>query len=196
MMISRFLETEIVSRFNKQKAILLLGGRQVGKTTLLKKITEQRTDALWLNADEPDIKVLLEQATSTRLKSYFGKKTLVIIDEAQLVHDIGRKIKLITDSLKEVQVVATGSSAFEIKNNPISTIRNTNPKYNLLNRPINMKVIVKMQKLIENEVNKSNVFFKFFLYKKIPKPKIPEIKNNAKTIRLKINKSKIIPLPI
>lgn len=115
-MISRFLETEIISRFNKQKAILLLGGRQVGKTTLLKKITEGRTDALWLNADEPDIKALLEQATSTRLKSYFGKKTMVIIDEAQLVHDIGRKIKLITDCLKEVQVVATGSSAFEIKN--------------------------------------------------------------------------------
>jgi uncharacterized protein len=115
-MISRFLEKNLKAKFHKQKAIILLGGRQTGKTTLLKIITEKRTDTLWLNADEPDIKMLIENATSTRLKSYFGKNKIIIIDEAQQITDIGKKIKLVTDTLKDIQVIATGSSAFEIKN--------------------------------------------------------------------------------
>lgn len=115
-MISRQLEKDIKSKIYKQKAIILLGGRQTGKTTLLQAITQNRKDSLWLNADEPDIKIMIENATSTRLKSYFGKHKIIIIDEAQQITDIGRKLKLITDTLKDVQVIATGSSAFEIKN--------------------------------------------------------------------------------
>src|ERR1043165_8032624 len=115
-MISRFLEKEISSKIHRKKAIILLGGRQVGKTTLLKEITGGRKDVIWLNADEPDIKAMLDHATSTRMKSYFGKNKVVIIDEAQQVNDIGRKLKLITDTLKDIQVIATGSSAFESKN--------------------------------------------------------------------------------
>lgn len=101
---------------HRKKAIILLGARQVGKTTLLKKIIAERTDTLWLNADEPDVRSVIESATSTRLKSYFGKKKVIVIDEAQQINDIGKKIKLITDSLSDIQVIATGSSAFEIKN--------------------------------------------------------------------------------
>lgn len=115
-MIYRYLQKNIQSKFHKQKAIIVLGGRQTGKTTLLKMITENRKDTLWLNADEPDIKMMIEKATSTRLKSYFGKNKIIIIDEAQQITGIGRKLKLITDSIKDVQVIATGSSAFEIKN--------------------------------------------------------------------------------
>jgi predicted AAA+ superfamily ATPase len=115
-MILRQIENSIKERLHKQKAIILLGGRQTGKTTLLKMMTENRKDTLWLNADEPDIRALVENATSTRLKSYFGKSKIVIIDEAQQITDIGKKLKLITDTLKDIQVIATGSSAFEIKN--------------------------------------------------------------------------------
>lgn len=116
MTIYRYLENNIQEKIHQNKAIILLGGRQVGKTTLLNKITANRDDVLWLNADEPDVKSLLENATSTRLKSYFGKNRIIIIDEAQQIDEIGRKIKLITDSLKDLQVIATGSCAFEIKN--------------------------------------------------------------------------------
>ena len=115
-MIIRFLEAELLGKIHQKKAIILLGARQVGKTTMLKKIIAGRTDALWLNADEPDVRSVIEGATSTRLKSYFGKNKIVVIDEAQQITDIGKKLKIITDSLKEIQVIATGSSAFEIKN--------------------------------------------------------------------------------
>ena len=115
-MINRILRKELEAKLFRKKVILLLGGRQVGKTTLLRDITQKRSDCLWLNADEPDVKALLENATSTRLKSYFGKNKLIILDEAQLIPEIGRKLKLMADSLPDVQVIATGSSAFEIRN--------------------------------------------------------------------------------
>jgi uncharacterized protein len=74
------------------------------------------TKVLWLNADEPDIQALFERPTSTQLAAYFGNHQIVVIDEAQRIADIGIKLKLITDSIKNVQVIATGSSALEIAN--------------------------------------------------------------------------------
>jgi predicted AAA+ superfamily ATPase len=149
MTIERILEKEIKAKLHQKKAILLLGGRQVGKTTLLKKITEKSKNTLWLNADEPDIKTLLENANSTRLKSHFGKNKLVIIDEAQQVTDIGLKLKLITDSLKDIQVIATGSSAFEIKNKTNEPL--TGRKWELQLFPFCFKEMVNHSGLIEEK---------------------------------------------
>ncbi len=115
-MIERIIKQNIINKLFKGKAIILLGPRQVGKTTLLKEIIKDRKDALWLNADEPDIQALFENATSTRFKNYFGIHKIIVIDEAQTITDIGIKLKIIIDSLPEIQVIATGSSAFEIKN--------------------------------------------------------------------------------
>lgn len=115
-MIGRIIKQNIITKLFKGKAIILLGPRQVGKTTLLKEIFNERNDALWLNADEPDIQALFENATSTRFKNYFGNHKIIVIDEAQTITDIGIKLKIIIDSLPELQVIATGSSAFEIKN--------------------------------------------------------------------------------
>jgi predicted AAA+ superfamily ATPase len=115
-MIGRIIKQNIITKLFKGKVIILLGPRQVGKTTLLKEIIKERNDALWLNADEPDIQALFENATSTRFKNYFGNHKIIVIDEAQTITDIGIKLKIIIDSLPELQVIATGSSAFEIKN--------------------------------------------------------------------------------
>ena len=95
----------------------MYGARQVGKTTLIQKIGEKFSDKhIYLNCDEPDIRELLADATSTRLKNLVGQKTLVLIDEAQRVKNIGLTLKLFADQLKEIQVIATGSSAFELSN--------------------------------------------------------------------------------
>jgi predicted AAA+ superfamily ATPase len=71
---------------------------------------------MWLNGDEADVQQLFENASSTRLKSYFGSHTTVVVDEAQRIANIGVKLKLITDQIKEVQLFATGSSAWELAN--------------------------------------------------------------------------------
>ena len=115
-MITRKLEDLIVNKLFNGKAIILLGARQTGKTTLLQKITKTQNDVLWINADEPDTTALLENATSSRLKTIFSGKKLVVIDEAQRIENVGLKLKLIIDQIPEIQLIATGSSAFELAN--------------------------------------------------------------------------------
>lgn len=115
-MIERILEKQILAKINKKKAIILMGPRQVGKTTLLKSLFEKSTEIIWLNGDEPDIQSIFENISSKRLEAIIGNKKMIIIDEAQRIPDIGLKMKLITDQLLNVQLIATGSSAFELSN--------------------------------------------------------------------------------
>lgn len=115
-MIERLLENHIRNQLGKGKAIILMGARQVGKTTLLRDIIKDSENTLWLNGDEADVQDLLDKPSAVRLKQFFGTNTTVVIDEAQRIPDIGLKLKLITDSLPEVQLIATGSSSFELAN--------------------------------------------------------------------------------
>ena len=91
-----------------------MGPRLVGKTTLLKELFEGREDVMWLNGDELDVQALFEGVSATRLKAMFGRKKIIIIDEAQRIPNIGLRLKLVTDQIKDVQLIATGSSAFEL----------------------------------------------------------------------------------
>jgi uncharacterized protein len=113
--VRRLIESRIVERIGKGKVILLFGPRQSGKTTLMRAVVEKSgVDQLWLSGDEPDTRGLLGEATSTRIKSLFGGKRLIIIDEAQRIPNIGITLKLCADTMPDVQVIATGSSAFEL----------------------------------------------------------------------------------
>jgi len=112
-MINRRQQKEIDSYLFKGKAILLFGARQVGKTSLIKN-TIRNYPYLWLNGDEPDTYLLLENITTDRLKALVGDKKILVIDEAQMVHNIGLLIKRMVDNFPEIQVIASGSSAFEL----------------------------------------------------------------------------------
>lgn len=114
-MIKRTLEKKIYNRFNKGKIILLLGPRQAGKTTLCRSIAEKiDSPVIWFNGDEPDIREILSNTTSTRLKVLIGKNRLIIIDEAQRIKNIGITLKLIADNFNDIQVIVTGSSSLEL----------------------------------------------------------------------------------
>ena len=116
-MYKRDLQSVIQERCFQGKAIILLGARQVGKTTLLKKIIqEQHVDALYLNCDEPQTISALTNCNLKELQMIVGANKFVVIDEAQKVDNIGLTLKLIVDNMPDVQVVATGSSAFELRN--------------------------------------------------------------------------------
>ena len=116
-MYTRNLQSVIQERCFQGKAIILLGARQVGKTTLLKKIIqEQQVDALYLNCDEPQTVAALTKCNLKELQMVIGANKFVVIDEAQKVDNIGLTLKLIVDNMPDVQVIATGSSAFELRN--------------------------------------------------------------------------------
>ena len=116
MMITRILESHINSLIGSGKAIVIMGARQVGKSTLLYTLLASRDNIMWMNGDEPDIQQLFSQITSTRIRTLIGNNRILVIDEAQRIPDIGLRLKLIIDQVKDVQVIATGSSSFELAN--------------------------------------------------------------------------------
>ena len=116
-MITRTLQQRIEGNLFKGKAVIVIGARQVGKSTLFRQITEKLEEpVLMLNCDEPEVKELLAGMNLTELKLMIGKHRLVVIDEAQRVSEIGMTLKRITDNFPEVQLLVTGSSSFELQN--------------------------------------------------------------------------------
>ena len=114
-MIKRTLYEPIKNNFFKGKAIILLGPRQVGKTTLIQELLEER-EHLFLNGDDPAIRAMLEEVSTSNLKLIIGDHHIVYIDEVQRILGIGITLKLITDQFKQVQLIVTGSSSLEINN--------------------------------------------------------------------------------
>jgi len=115
-MIQRILKGQIKNLMFKGKAIVLMGGRQTGKTSLLAEIFPSELDSLWLSGDDVDLQSMMENMTAQRMRMLLGDRKVIVIDEAQRVKDIGLRMKVITDQMKDVQLVATGSSAFELAN--------------------------------------------------------------------------------
>jgi len=97
------------------KALIILGPRQVGKTTLLQQLFNTK-NYLWLNGDDSDTRQLLSEPNESKLKSIIAQNKYLIIDEAQRIHNIGLCIKIVVDQIKNVKVIATGSSSFELAN--------------------------------------------------------------------------------
>ncbi len=103
--------------FFKGKVIVLLGARQVGKSTLIRMLPlcEQKK-TLWLDGENADVHQLLKDANVDRLKQLTASNQIVVIDEAQKIDNIGSILKLFADYCKDIQVIASGSSAFELRN--------------------------------------------------------------------------------
>lgn len=114
-MIHRLLESVVISRLFQGKVTIILGPRQVGKTTLVRYIASQcNKPCLWLNGDEPDVRERLTAKTSSALRVLIGDNPLVVIDEAQRIENIGLTLKLIVDNFPEKQIIVTGSSSLQI----------------------------------------------------------------------------------
>ena len=117
-MIKRTLQKVLEQYMGKGKAILLIGARQVGKSTLFRMLTETVTEdvLLWLNCDLQNVRDTLTNPTLTTLQLLFGNKNVVVIDEAQRVTNVGMTLKLIVDNFPHVQLLVTGSSALDLHN--------------------------------------------------------------------------------
>ena len=115
-MIPRILEERIRNDFHRGKVIVLLGPRQVGKTTLLDTLEKPDLHILRLNCDDSDDALALEDKTTTELKVLISDYDMVFIDEAQRVRNIGLTLKKLGDLKCKTQVVVTGSSSLELAN--------------------------------------------------------------------------------
>lgn len=135
-MINRVIEREVEERLFKKKVILLYGARQTGKTTLVKSLLEKH-GGVYFNGDEPDVRARFSGRTSSELKALVGAAKLVVLDEAQRIDNIGLTLKLMVDNFPEVQVVATGSSSFELADRLKEPL--TGRKYEFMLPPLSLE---------------------------------------------------------
>lgn len=110
MKFSRSLGKILESKIGTGKAIVLTGPRQVGKTTLIDSLLQNKS-FLHLNCDDPVDRAELSSPNTSELKSMLKNVKHLFIDEAQRIPNIGLTLKLITDQLEEVQLWVTGSSS-------------------------------------------------------------------------------------
>lgn len=146
---SRRIQPAVEEALFKGKAVVIYGARQVGKTTLVRDILAQYpTGALYLNCDEPDIRAALSDRTSTELRALIGRNTLVAIDEAQRVRNIGLTLKLLVDNAPHVQVIATGSSSFELSNTVTEPLTGRKVEFHLF--PLSVEELASQETALES----------------------------------------------
>lgn len=149
-MIKRILHNTVIGRMFKHKAIILIGARQVGKSTLFDAISEALDETpLHLNCDHPEVRQLLTDISSVDLNLLVGNHKVVMIDEAQRVDDVGLVIKRLVDGRPELQVLATGSSSLNLRsklNEPL-----TGRKYEFEMYPISTEELYDTYGLIDTK---------------------------------------------
>lgn len=149
-MIKRIIEEKIKKKLQDHKAIILLGPRQSGKTTFVDElISRQDLKALVLSGDDADDRNKLSNTSVTKLKQLIGKHEVLVIDEAQRVENIGLTIKLIVDKIKDVKVITTGSSAFELANKINEPLTGRKWEYTLL--PFSFQEMIRHHGEIEEQ---------------------------------------------
>ena len=126
MILERNAEIALKKALTKKKIVILFGARQVGKTTLVKKILQSISGSLYLTCDEPDVRAALEGKTSSEMKAFFRDATTIAIDEAQRVRNIGISLKLLHDTFPELTIIATGSSSFDLANSTAEPLTGRN----------------------------------------------------------------------
>jgi hypothetical protein len=148
-MYKRSIESLINRNLFKGKIIIIYGPRQVGKTTLIRQIQKNHEGylSLYLNCDEPDIREILTNASSTRLQSLIGRNRLILIDEAQRVCNIGLTLKLFADHFPDIQVIATGSSSLDLSNKITEPL--TGRTFTLLLLPLSLKEMTQTHSALE-----------------------------------------------
>jgi predicted AAA+ superfamily ATPase len=154
-MFARTIENIIKKKINSGKAIVVVGARQVGKTTLLNEILKDK-DFLFLDADDPSTRSLLQNPTTEQIRTFIGEHRYIFIDEAQRIPGIGLTLKIITDQFKGVQLFVSGSSSFDLGNELNEPLTGRKWEYELF--PISWEEyeneigFIKSEQQIENRV--------------------------------------------
>ncbi len=114
-MIFRTLTPLIQKKIGRGKAIMVVGPRQVGKTTLIKQLLTG-SEAQFFDGDDPSVRATLDTPNTETIRKLIGNKKVVFVDEAQRIRGIGLTLKIITDQFKDVQLWISGSSSFTLFN--------------------------------------------------------------------------------
>lgn len=199
IMITRTLENSLIEKLFKGKTIILIGPRQVGKTTLLQKVLDGK-QFLFLDGDDPLVRTKLTNPNVKEIEAILGNAKIVFIDEAQRIENIGLTAKIIHDRFKGVQLLLSGSSAFELRNRTSESLTGRKWEYHLYpisyeelekssdyisaNRDLEQRLIYGFypdvinnpggERDILNEITQSYLFRDILAYGNIKKPEVLE----------------------
>ncbi|EKE00934.1 MAG: hypothetical protein ACD_21C00250G0007 [uncultured bacterium] len=119
-MFERTIKKNIEKELYHGKVVVIYGARRVGKTTLSKQILEEQKHLgkkiSYLNCESLNVKPKLETTNELLLKDFLGENDLIVLDEAQNINKIGLTLKILVDTYPEIQIIATGSSSFDLAN--------------------------------------------------------------------------------
>jgi predicted AAA+ superfamily ATPase len=152
-MISRQIEATIKGKINRGKAIILVGARQVGKTTIIQKLLGDKPYLFW-DGDDPTTRSLLTYPNTEALRTLIGDNKIIFLDEAQRVPGIGLTLKIITDQFKDVQLFVSGSSSFDLGNELNEPLTGRKWEYELF--PISWKEYEKHVGFLKSEQQLEN----------------------------------------
>ena len=175
----RTLYKNILKQWDDGKVIIVIGPRQVGKTTLISSIIDEKLlnkneKYAFFNGDDAEDRILLENAGETKLRSIIGSANTVFVDEAQRIKDIGIILKIIHDQIKGVRVLVSGSSALDIANEINEPLTGRKWEYNLF--PFSWN---ELKKHFGNIQNRKNIPF-YMVYGCYPE--VINHMNNAEAI--------------
>ncbi len=115
--LTRIIEDQVLSNLTSGKVLLLLGARRTGKTVLLRQLTRRMDEPyLLLNGEDVTSVEWLSRRSVQNYQSLIGDRRVLIIDEAQRVPEIGQALKLMVDEIRNLKILVTGSSAFDLFN--------------------------------------------------------------------------------
>ena len=115
MHISRLIQKDVINHLHPNKVVVIYGPRRVGKTTLIQEINKKFFNkALFVNGDDISIQSYLGSQNLEKLKSFVGKTSFLIIDEAQIIPKIGLNLKIMVDNIPNIKIIATGSASFDL----------------------------------------------------------------------------------
>jgi len=134
------------------KVLVIYGPRRVGKTTLLNKFLKDITEkTLFVNGDDIIVRQYLESQSIQKLRDFIGDHSLLVIDEAQYIKQIGLNLKLIVDHIPDIKVIATGSFSFDLARDIGEPL--TGRKYTLKLFTLSQMEISGIEKRHETEAN-------------------------------------------
>jgi predicted AAA+ superfamily ATPase len=154
-MIKRILEDKLKKKIDYKKAIIILGPRQVGKTTLIKNLANSRGEEfVYFNGDEIETQNLWKLENTNFLKLSFGNQKLILLDEAQKIENIGLICKQILDIDEAYQLIITGSSSLDIANLTQEPLTGRKWEYNLF--PISFEELLIHENYLDVMKNLNN----------------------------------------
>lgn len=115
--IEGIVEKFLFKKGEQKKALIIYGARQVGKTTFVKELLKRHPDgSAYYNCDYADVQERFAYTRAGQFGSLVRGLKLLVLDEAQRIENIGLVLKILIDEFPNLQILATGSSSFELSN--------------------------------------------------------------------------------